>query len=176
MGVLKDLKLFKEGTSSDLSIRDYILENMESIKKLSARELGKVTYISAATVVRFCSKLGYQGYSDFKIKFVSELKLIDEEQHTLGEIEINEKENVVTIMRKMTEIEKKAVELDGVELMGYTPWGCIDLVSFTTGELRKRYGFIYVDKNDDGTGSGKRYKKKSFEWYKNVIKTNGEEL
>ena len=54
---------------------------------------------------------------------------------------------------------KKAVELDGVDLMGYTPWGCIDLVSFTTGELRKRYGFIYVDKNDDGTGSGKRYKK-----------------
>ena len=71
---------------------------------------------------------------------------------------------------------KKAMEFDGVEVMGYTPWGCIDVVSFTTGELRKRYGFIYVDKNDDGTGTGKRYKKKSFEWYKNVIKTNGEEL
>ena len=70
----------------------------------------------------------------------------------------------------------KAMEFDGVEVMGYTPWGCIDVVSFTTGELRKRYGFIYVDKNDDGTGTGKRYKKKSFEWYKNVIKTNGEEL
>ena len=71
---------------------------------------------------------------------------------------------------------KKAVEIDGVDLMGYTPWGCIDLVSFTTGELKKRYGFIYVDKNDDGTGTGKRYKKKSFDWYKNVIRTNGEEL
>lgn len=71
---------------------------------------------------------------------------------------------------------KKAVEIDGVDLMGYTPWGCIDLVSFTTGELKKRYGFIYVDKNDDGTGTGKRYKKKSFDWYKNVIETNGEEL
>ena len=71
---------------------------------------------------------------------------------------------------------KKAVELDGVDLMGYTPWGCIDLVSFTTGELRKRYGFIYVDKNDDGTGSGKRYKKKSFAWFRRVIETNGEEL
>ena len=71
---------------------------------------------------------------------------------------------------------KKAIEIDGVEVIGYTPWGCIDVVSFTTGELRKRYGFIYVDKNDDGTGTGKRYKKKSFEWYKNVIKTNGEEL
>ena len=71
---------------------------------------------------------------------------------------------------------KKAVELDGVDLMGYTPWGCIDVVSFTTGELRKRYGFIYVDLNDDGTGSGNRYKKKSFDWYQKVIASNGEEL
>ena len=71
---------------------------------------------------------------------------------------------------------KKAVELDGVDLIGYTPWGCIDVVSFTTGELRKRYGFIYVDLNDDGTGTGKRYKKKSFGWYQHVIATNGEEL
>lgn len=71
---------------------------------------------------------------------------------------------------------KKAVEEDGVELMGYTPWGCIDLVSFTTGELRKRYGFIYVDKNDDGSGSNKRYKKQSFDWYQKVIASNGEIL
>ena len=71
---------------------------------------------------------------------------------------------------------KKAVELDGVDLMGYTPWGCIDVVSFTTGELRKRYGFIYVDLNDDGTGSGNSYKKKSFGWYQKVIASNGEEL
>lgn len=109
MGVLKDLRLFNEGTSSELDIRDYILENMEEIEKLSARELGKVTYTSAATVVRFCNKLGYKGYSDFKIKFISELKVIDKE-HKLGEIELNEKENVVTIMRKMTEIENKAIE------------------------------------------------------------------
>lgn len=71
---------------------------------------------------------------------------------------------------------KKAVDIDGVDLMGYTPWGCIDVVSFTTGELRKRYGFIYVDLNDDGTGTGSRYKKKSFDWYKQVIATNGEKL
>ena len=71
---------------------------------------------------------------------------------------------------------KKAVEEDGVDLMGYTPWGCIDLVSFTTGEYRKRYGFIYVDRNDDGTGTGARYRKKSFDWYKEVIASNGENL
>lgn len=63
---------------------------------------------------------------------------------------------------------------DGVEVMGYTTWGCIDLVSASTAELKKRYGFIYVDRNDDGTGTLERYKKKSFYWYKDVIKSNGE--
>lgn len=71
---------------------------------------------------------------------------------------------------------KKAVEYDGVELMGYTPWGCIDVVSFSTGEYAKRYGFIYVDINNGGKGSGRRYRKKSYAWYKNVIATNGEEI
>ena len=65
---------------------------------------------------------------------------------------------------------------DGVDLMGYTPWGCIDLVSASTGEMAKRYGFIYVEKYDDGTGSLARRKKKSFDWYKKVIATNGEDL
>lgn len=69
-----------------------------------------------------------------------------------------------------------AIELDGVELWGYTPWGCIDLISASTGEMHKRYGFIYVDFQDDGTGKGDRYKKDSFEWYKKVIASNGEDL
>ncbi|MCE0575813.1 6-phospho-beta-glucosidase, partial [Clostridioides difficile] len=63
---------------------------------------------------------------------------------------------------------KNAIEIDGVDVIGYTVWGCIDPVSFTTGEMKKRYGFIYVDKNNDGSGTLKRYKKKSFDWYKNV--------
>ncbi len=65
---------------------------------------------------------------------------------------------------------------DGVELMGYTSWGCIDLVSASTAQLSKRYGFIYVDLNDDGTGTLERYKKKSFDWYREVIATNGASL
>lgn len=65
---------------------------------------------------------------------------------------------------------------DGVELMGYTTWGCIDLVSASSAELKKRYGFIYVDRNDDGSGTLERYKKKSFYWYKDVISSNGEKL
>ena len=65
---------------------------------------------------------------------------------------------------------------DGVELMGYTSWGCIDLVSASTGEMDKRYGYIYVDKNNAGQGTLRRIKKDSFAWYKKVIATNGEEL
>lgn len=67
-----------------------------------------------------------------------------------------------------------AVEIDGVEIMGYTSWRCIDLVSASTGEMKKRYGFIYVDKDDNGKGTLRRTKKKSFDWYKNVIETNGQ--
>ena len=71
---------------------------------------------------------------------------------------------------------KKAIEEDGVTLMGYCPWGPIDLVSASTGEMEKRYGFIYVDKNNKGEGTLKRTPKKSFYWYQKVIKSNGEDL
>ncbi len=70
---------------------------------------------------------------------------------------------------------EKAIQ-DGVELLGYTSWGCIDIVSASTAQMRKRYGYIYVDRDDDGSGSLNRYKKKSFYWYKEVIATNGDSL
>jgi 6-phospho-beta-glucosidase len=66
-----------------------------------------------------------------------------------------------------------AIHEDGVELLGYTSWACIDLVSESTKQMSKRYGFVYVDCDDNGNGTSKRYKKKSFDWYKNVIATNG---
>ena len=68
------------------------------------------------------------------------------------------------------------MELDGVDLMGYTMWGCIDLVSAGTGEMRKRYGFVYVDRDDEGKGTLARSRKDSFYWYKKVIESNGEDL
>ena len=71
---------------------------------------------------------------------------------------------------------KKAVEEDGVPLIGYTMWGCIDLVSAGSGEMKKRYGFVYVDKDDFGKGTYKRYKKDSFYWYKEMIESNGASL
>ncbi|WP_439425150.1 glycoside hydrolase family 1 protein [Oenococcus alcoholitolerans] len=81
----------------------------------------------------------------------------------------------IDYLRQHIEQMKEAVK-DGVDLMGYTMWGPIDLVSFSTSEMSKRYGFIYVDQDDEGKGSLKRYRKDSFYWYKKVIANNGEDL
>lgn len=78
----------------------------------------------------------------------------------------------IEYMREHIQAMAGAIE-DGVNLIGYTSWGCIDLVSVSTGEMKKRYGFIYVDRENDGSGSLKRYKKDSFYWYKDVISSNG---
>ena len=71
---------------------------------------------------------------------------------------------------------RQAIELDDVPVIGYTCWGCTDLVSASTGEFKKRYGLIYVNKNDDGTGDFSRIRKDSFYWYKKVIESCGEEF
>lgn len=81
----------------------------------------------------------------------------------------------IDYIRKHIEQMKEAVE-DGVDLMGYTSWGPIDIISASTSEMSKRYGFIYVDQDDEGNGTLNRSKKKSFDWYKKVIESNGEVL
>ena len=82
----------------------------------------------------------------------------------------------IEYLREHIRAFKAAVEEDGIPLMGYTPWGCIDLVSAGTGEMKKRYGFIYVDRDDEGHGTLARSRKDSFYWYKKVITSNGEDL
>jgi len=82
----------------------------------------------------------------------------------------------VDYLRQHIQAVKAAVLEDGVECMGYTAWGCIDLVSAGTGEMKKRYGLIYVDKDNDGNGTLARSRKDSFYWYKKCIETNGEEI
>ena len=69
----------------------------------------------------------------------------------------------------------EAIE-DGVEVMGYTYWGPFDIISASTCEMKKRYGFVFVNYDDEGNGDGKLYKKLSFDWFKNVIETKGESL
>lgn len=82
----------------------------------------------------------------------------------------------IEYLRKHIQAMIEAVDEDGVDLLGYTTWGPIDLVSASTGEMSKRYGFIYVDRNDKGQGTLKRSKKKSFYWFKRVIESNGKDL
>ena len=82
----------------------------------------------------------------------------------------------IDYLRQNIQSMDDAINKDGVNLMGYTMWGCIDLVSAGTGEMRKRYGFVYVDRDDEGNRSLNRYKKDSFYWYKKVIETQGEDL
>ncbi|HAR6105344.1 TPA: 6-phospho-beta-glucosidase [Staphylococcus pseudintermedius] len=82
----------------------------------------------------------------------------------------------INYLREHIEAMIDAVDKDGVDLIGYTPWGIIDIVSFTTGEMKKRYGLIYVDRDNEGRGTLERLKKDSFYWYQKVIETNGKDL
>lgn len=82
----------------------------------------------------------------------------------------------INYLRLNIESMRDAINIDGIPLMGYTMWGCIDLVSAGTGEMKKRYGFVYVDMDDEGNGTLERYKKDSFYWYKKVIASQGEDL
>jgi 6-phospho-beta-glucosidase len=103
-------------------------------------------------------------------------------ENGLGAIDVREADGSVhdsyriDYMRKHIQVMKDAIEIDGVDLRGYMPWGHIDLVSAGTGEMRKRYGFIYVDRDDDGNGDFARSKKDSFFYMQKVYGSNGEDL
>lgn len=103
-------------------------------------------------------------------------------ENGIGAIDILEEDGCIhdpyriDYLREHIKAMDDAVNIDGVDLIGYNPWGCIDLVSAGTGEMKKRYGFVYVDADDEGNGTYNRYKKDSFYWYKKVIASNGEDL
>lgn len=81
----------------------------------------------------------------------------------------------IEYLRKHILAMSEAID-DGVDLIGYTPWGCIDLVAASTGEMKKRYGFVYVDVDDNGNATYQRYRKDSFYWYKKVIESHGQNI
>lgn len=103
-------------------------------------------------------------------------------ENGIGDIDVLEEDKSVhdpyrvEFLREHLTAMRNAILIDGVDCFGYTMWGPIDLISLGTGQMKKRYGFIYVDKNDDGTGTLARYKKDSFEWMKEMIACNGENL
>lgn len=105
-------------------------------------------------------------------------KLLFVVENGLGAIDVINSEGEVNDDYRIDYLRKHLKEMgeaiqDGVEILGYTSWGPIDIISNTTGEMKKRYGYIYVDKDNDGNGTLNRMKKKSFDWYKNIIATNG---
>lgn len=102
-------------------------------------------------------------------------------ENGLGAIDTIEEDGSINDTYRMDYLGKHidalrdAIELDDVDVIGYTCWGPIDIISVGTGEMRKRYGFIYVDKDDEGKGTLKRIEKRSFNWYKKVIASNGQD-
>ena len=96
------------------------------------------------------------------------------QEHSDGTTEIEDTQRIDYLRSHINEMGK-AIK-NGVDLIGYTVWGPIDIISMSTSEISKRYGFIYVDADNFGNGTFNRYKKKSFNWYKQVIASNGEEI
>lgn len=102
-------------------------------------------------------------------------------ENGLGAVDVPEEDGSINDDYRIDYLQQHFVEMaeaikDGVEILGYTSWGPIDIVSASTGEMKKRYGYIYVDRDNEGNGTLERKKKKSFDWYKQVIKTNGSNL
>ncbi|MDD3028627.1 MAG: family 1 glycosylhydrolase [Erysipelotrichaceae bacterium] len=180
-----DLELLKEGTV------DYIGFSYYSSSVVTADESKKVTDGNMSTSVinpyLKASDWGWQidpkglrlALNRLQERYNLPLFIVENGLGALDTVEedgsINDDYRIEYLAQHVAAM-KTAVEEDGVNLMGFTPWGCIDLVSAGTGEMRKRYGFIYVDKNDDGSGPMTRSPKKSFYWYKKVIATNGEDI
>ena len=180
-----DLEILKKGTCDFVAISYYqtsvAADDDSGLEKTSGNMMISVSnpYLKASewgwqidpVGLRFCLNILYDRYH--KPIFIAENglgakdKLEGDEVHDPYRIEY---------LREHIKEMGKAIEIDGVDVMGYTPWGCIDLISCSTGQISKRYGFIYVDVDDSGKGSFKRYKKDSFSWYKKVIASNGENL
>ena len=179
----EDLKLLKENTCDYLSFSYYqsMTVSADNSKEQTAGNMSR----AASNPYLKASEWGWQMDPTGLRIFMNELydryhKPLLIAENGLGAKDVFADGTVnddyrIDYLRDHIKSFKEAME-DGVELLGYLPWGCIDLISCSTGQISKRYGFIYVDLDDDGNGSLERYRKKSFYWYKKVIDSNGENL
>ncbi|WP_207695887.1 6-phospho-beta-glucosidase [Enterococcus sp. DIV0212c] len=181
-----DLELLKEHTVDFISFSYYSSRVQSTDPAINEKTAGNI-FASVKNPYLEASEWGWQidplglrtTMNDLYDRYQKPLFIVE---NGLGAVDIpDENGNVIDDYRieylaAHIQAMKDAVELDGVDLLGYTTWGCIDLVSAGTGEMKKRYGFIYVDRDNEGNGTLKRSKKKSFDWYKKVIATNGEDL
>ena len=104
-------------TEREKDIRRYLLDHPEKVELFSARELGTATFTSAASVTRFCQKIGCKGYPDFKLRFLAELRQASSQAHAIeGEVLMTPRENAVSLLRKITEVQHRSVEQTRAEL------------------------------------------------------------
>jgi 6-phospho-beta-glucosidase len=181
-----DLEILKKGTTDYIGFSYYMsfaIQYKDGQKKYEydeSKNLVKNPYVKASQWgwqidpegLRYCLNWFYDHYQVPLFIVENGFGAIDKVN---ADGTINDDYRIEYLKAHISEM-KKAVTEDGVDLMGYTPWGCIDLVSAGTGEMEKRYGFIYVDKDNQGKGTLKRSKKASFDWFKKVITSNGEDL
>ena len=172
----EDIRILKEGTVDYIAL-SYYMSGIASTEA-DGEVRGNNPYIKASDWGWNIDPIGFRYalnafYDRYQLPlFIAEngFGAIDE----INEDGIVEDDYRIEYLEAHIKEMKKAILLDGVDVFGYTAWGCIDVVSFSTGEMKKRYGFIYVDRDNEGNGTLKRSKKKSFDWYKSVITTNGE--
>jgi len=180
----EDAEILKQGTVDFVSFSYYMsncISTDETLRKTSGNLFGGVKnpYLKAndwgwqidPDGLRFALNALYGRYR--KPLMIVENGLGAYDELTDGKIHDDYR---INYLKAHIESFMAAIEEDGVPVMGYTPWGCIDLISAGTGEMKKRYGFIYVDADDLGNGTYQRYRKDSFYWYKKVIESNGTDL
>ena len=182
----EDLDLLKNNTVDFVSFSYYSSRVASADPKVSEKTSGnlfksiKNPYLEASEWGWQIDPLGLRiTMNDLYDRYQKPLFIVE---NGLGAVDIPDENGYVeddyriSYLKAHIQAMKEAVELDGVDLLGYTTWGCIDLVSAGTGEMKKRYGFIYVDRDNQGNGTLSRTPKKSFHWYKEVIASNGETL
>ena len=179
-----DLELLREYTVDFISFSYYM---SRTVKSTGFDENGNITYEYVENPYLARTDWGWEidplafrtTLNNLWDKYQKPLFVVENGLGVVDEADENgyvEDDYRINYLRDHIKQMKDAVELDGVDLLGYTTWGPIDLVSAGTGEMKKRYGFIYVDRDNFGNGTLKRTKKKSFDWYKKVIASNGEDL
>ena len=180
----EDLKALKEGTVDHIGFSYYMSKAVttlaepsgEPVKGLTSAAIVANPYVAASdwgwqidpVGLRYTLNLIYERYG--LPLFIVENGFGAYDQVS-ADGQIHDPYRIEYLTQHINEM-KKAILEDGVDVIGYTPWGIIDLVSFGTGEMEKRYGMIYVDRNNQGEGTLERKKKDSFAWYQQLIATN----
>ena len=183
----EDKKILRENTVDFISFSYYSSRCTTTNKELLAKATIGNAFKGVKNPYLASSQWGWQidplglriTMNDLYDRYQKPLFIVENGLGAKDEVDENgyvEDDYRIDYLRAHIKAMKDAVELDGIDLLGYTTWGPIDLVSAGTGEMSKRYGFIYVDRDDYGNGTLKRSKKKSFDWYKKVIASNGEDL